>query len=802
MHRGLQNTVLAQVLGGVRLLLAVITVVLVILAFLRVGYREAVRIVGPDDSEAVELVLMHWSGGGGQEEDDIVQASIVEFEQRNPNIKVKRINPGDSGQYFTKLQTMMAAGEPPDIFYMDFARMAPFAEAGQLEELDDYFAAESEPDVEDPLVLDDFFTPAVDAFRLQNGKMGLGPLFGVPKDFTTVGIYWNRDLFDQAGAQHPTPDWTWDDFVAAGRKVHALEGITGAELVTWPFVLRGYLWSRGASVVNDQGDFEALTLSAPESLQALQDLRDWRFGQDAFLARSEAEGIDPGSLFLSGRIGMVGPFGRWVVPSYRSIEDFSWDFAPLPQGKSRANVLATIAWSMSSNSKHPDASWKLLKWLTGEQSQSVQSGLGLAIPTLKSVAQSDAFLNGSLAPANDQGFLDAIDVARVPPWPVDPAFQDQFQRTLDVALRTGGDVDIQVEQFTSWWTNRQQSPLAPTRSFSRMPWGMVAIVFCGILTSFLVWQWFSLTKSRSPSALTRQEERAGWLMVLPWLLGFVLFMLGPIVLSLLLSVARWKGIDTLGTAEFVGLGNYREILGADPTFWQSLKVTVYYAVLSVPLGQGFALLAAVILNAKLRGVEAFRAAWYLPSVLAGVGMAVLWTWVFRSEGGLMNSIVGPVLQPFGLEPPDWFQSDAAWAGAPAFSIMNLWLVGGSMLIYLAGLRNIPSDVLEAADIDGARPLSRFVRVTLPMLSPVILFNGIMAIIGSFQVFTQAFVMTGGGPGDDTRFYVLYLYNQAFDWYEMGYGSALAWLLLVVVLLLTVLVLRVGGSKVHYEGMRG
>ena len=802
MRRGLQNSVLAQVLGCSRFLLAVSTVVLVILAFLRVGYREAVRIIGPTDSGAVELVLMHWSGGGGQEEDDIVQASISEFEQRNPNIKVKRINPGDSGQYFTKLQTMMAAGEPPDVFYMDFARMAPFAEAGQLEDLDAYFASESDPNSDDPLVLDDFFAPAVNAFRLQNGKMGIGPLFGVPKDFTTVGIYWNRDLFDQAGALHPTSDWTWEDFAAAGRKLHALEGITGAELVTWPFVLRGYLWSRGASVVNNQGDFETLTLSAPESLQALQDLRDWRFGEDAFLARSEAEGIDPGSLFLSGRIGMVGPFGRWVVPSYRSIKDFSWDFAPLPQGESRANVLATIAWSMSSKSKHPEASWKLLKWLTGEQSQSAQSRLGLAIPTLKAVAQSDAFLNGSLAPANDQGFLDAIDVAQVPPWPVDPAFQDQFQRALDVALRTGGDVETQVEQFTSWWTNRQQSPLAPTRSFPRMPWGMVAFVFCGILASFLVWQWVSLAKSRSPSALTRQEERAGWLMVLPWLLGFALFMLGPIVLSLLLSVARWKGIDTLGTAEFVGLGNYREILGADPTFWQSLKVTVYYAVLSVPLGQGFALLAAVVLNAKLRGVEAFRAAWYLPSVLAGVGMAVLWTWVFRSEGGLMNSMVEPVLKPFGLEPPDWFQSDAAWAGAPAFSIMNLWLVGGSMLIYLAGLRNIPGDVLEAADIDGARPLSRFVRVTLPMLSPVILFNGIMAIIGSFQVFTQAFVMTGGGPGDDTRFYVLYLYNQAFDWYEMGYGSALAWLLLVVVLILTVLVLRVGGSKVHYEGMRG
>ena len=132
-------------------------------------------------------------------------------------------------------------------------------------------------------------------------------------------------------------------------------------------------------------------------------------------------------------------------------------------------------------------------------------------------------------------------------------------------------MDTQVDQLTSWWANRQQSPLAPTRSFPRMPWEMVALVFAGILASLLVWQWVSLTKSRSPSALTRQEERAGWCMVLPWVLGFVLFMLGPSVLSLLLSVARWKGIDTLGTAEFVGLGNYREILGADPPFGKASR---------------------------------------------------------------------------------------------------------------------------------------------------------------------------------------------------------------------------------------
>ena len=774
---------------------------LVVSAFARVGWREARRSLAAQDEGTVELVLMHWSGGGGQQEDDIVEDSIREFEARNPGVRVKRINPGDSGQYFTKLQTMMAAGEPPDVFYMDFGRMAPFAEAGQLEALDSWFDAEARDPGPDALPVDDFFAPAVDAFRLEDGRMGEGSLYGVPKDFTTVGIYWNKDLFDRAGAVHPTDDWTWSDFAEAARRVDALEDATGAELVTWPFVLRGYLWTRGVGIVGEDGDFSRLRLSDETTKAALRDLREWRFGDESFLARAEAEGVDPGSLFLAGRIGMVGPFGRWVVPSYRSIEDFEWDFAPLPQGEARANVIATIAWSMSSRSEHPEESWRLLKWLTGRESQEAQSRLGLAIPTLRSVAESDAFVDPDVPPRNDRAYLDAVDHARVPSWPIDPAFQDQFQRTLDVALRTGGDVDEQVATFDRWWTARQASPLAPTRSFPRMPWGIIGLVIAGLVAALGVMKWIWLSQTRPESQLARREERAGWLMVMPWILGFLLFMLGPIVLSLLLSLARWKGIDTLATAEYVGLGNYREIIVADPTFIRSLEVTTYYALLAVPIGQGFALLAAVILNAGLRGVEAFRAAWYLPSVLAGVGMAVLWTWVFRSDGGLLNGVLEPLLEPFGLRPPEWFQADASWAGPPAFAIMNLWLVGGSMLIYLAGLRNIPREILEAADIDGARPLSRFVRVTLPMLSPVILFNGIMAIIGSFQVFTQAFVMTGGGPGDDTRFYVLYLYNQAFDWYEMGYGSALAWLLLLVVLLLTVVVLRVGGSRVHYEGMR-
>ena len=156
----------------------------------------------------------------------------------------------------------------------------------------------------------------------------------------------------------------------------------------------------------------------------------------------------------------------------------------------------------------------------------------------------------------------------------------------------------------------------------------------------------------------------------------------------------------------------------------------------------------------------------------------------------------------GLQPPDWFGEDAALFGPPAFAILGLWMVGGSMMIYLAGLKGIPQELYEAAELDGAGALGRFRLVTLPMLSPVILFNGIMAVIASFQVFTQAFVMTGGEPGDLTRFYVLYLYDQAFEFYEMGYASAMAWILLVVVLALTLLVLRGSKRHVHYEALQG
>jgi len=488
------------------------------------------------------------------------------------------------------------------------------------------------------------------------------------------------------------------------------------------------------------------------------------------------------------------------VPSYQKIDQFAWDFAPMPRGKVKTNVVAAVAWCVSSETEHPDEAWRLVRELCSVESQTALSRLGLGIPPRRSVARSDAFLDPATPPARDDVFLAEAELAEVLAFPPSPKFDSLLETRLNQAVLTGDlSVAAATKNFDDAWALEGNSPLM-RGDFARMPWATIVrwtLALLGALAVVLGALWW---RTR-PGPLGRAEERAGWLLASPLVLGLALFMAFPIGLSLLLSFTRWTGIAGIDTARFVGLANYEQLLLHDGRFWTSLKVTAYYALLAVPLGQAFALGAALLMNTKVRGIGFFRAAWYLPSVLAGVGVAVLWRWVFDGDGGLMNAVLGPLLAPFGLTPPDWFGADAAVFGAPAFAIMSLWMVGGSMMIYLAGLQGIPQELYEAAELEGVTGSERFRRVTLPLLSPVLIFNGIMAIIGSFQVFTQAFVMTRGEPGDLTRFYVLYLYNQAFDFYEMGYASAMAWLLLIVVLALTVLVLRGSRRHVHYEALR-
>ncbi|TDJ74352.1 MAG: extracellular solute-binding protein [Planctomycetota bacterium] len=757
---------------------------------------RAVRGAGSAERDGVvELTVMHWSGEGGQEEDAIVADALAQFEARNPDIRVRRINAGDAASFFTKLQTMLAAGDPPDVFYVGYWRLAAFVRMGLLRPIDDLIERDARAGDPEAVDLGDFYSVTVDAFRYDGEVMGRGALYGLPKDFTTIGFYYNKDLFRRAGVPEPSDDWTWDEYVDAARRIGALEGCTGSEFVTWPMMLRLYLRTEGVDVASE--DFETLHLREPALVAALERLAAWRHGEDRTLTSGKSKVAEGASVFLTGRVGLAGPFGRWVVPSYRKITGFEWDFAPMPRGAVHTNAVTTVAWSISSRTEHPDEAWRLVRALCDEESQANLARLGLAIPTRHAVAESDAFIDPSLPPSRDRAFLDAIPRSTVIPWPPNPKFESLLESRLNQAVKTG---DLSVEEaitaFERAWATEGTSPLA-RGEFPPMPWGRIALAIGAAFIAAGAWLAVRARRTR-PGPLARAEERAGYLLASPLLIGLALFMAFPIGLSLLLSFTRWNGVSTLDEAQLVGLANYEQLLFHDGRFFTSLRVTAWYALLAVPLGQAFALCAALLMNAKVRGIGFFRGAWYLPSVLAGVGVAVLWRWVFDGDAGLLNAALAPILAPFGLTPPEWFGADAAIWGAPAFALMNLWMVGGAMMIYLAGLQGIPRDLYEAADLDGASGWERFTRVTLPMLSPVILFNGIMAIIASFQVFTQAFVMTGGEPGDLTRFYVLYIYNQAFEFYEMGYASAMAWLLLVVVLTLTAVVMRGSRRHVFYE----
>ncbi|QOJ13168.1 MAG: extracellular solute-binding protein [Planctomycetia bacterium] len=778
-----------------RLTLAGVAVAVVLASFAWVltrPLRTAARI-----GERVELTVMHWAGGGGQDEDRIVSEMIADFERAHPHVTVRRINPGDAASYYTKLQTMMGAGTPPDVFYVGHERVAIFASRGLLRPVEPLIHADAAAG-RSSAALDEFFPTTLDCFRFDGNRTGHGPLYGIPKDFTPVGFYYNRDLFRRAGLAEPADDWTWDDFLHAARTIGRMPGCTGAHVVSWPAMVRLYLWTYGLDIIGD--DFDELRTRDPAVIAALERLRSWRFTERGTLTDSSLQVTIEDSLLLAGNVGMVGPFGRWVVPTYRRIRDFEWDFAPLPRGTQSANAVFSVAWCIGRDSAHPVEAWELIKHMTGQRGQENTARSGLALPTMKSVARGPVFLDESLPPRRNGSFLVAAEAARSMPWPDTLKFEALLQGAFELCIKTGArSVPEALQTFERAWRRELEAPLA-RRDFPPVAWGAIVWSIAGAAGAgglVIAILWLRGAGSRR----ARREELAGVGFVSPWLLGFALFTAFPLVLSLILAFSRWTGSAPLSDARWVGLANFTQMIGHDERFRSALAVTLAYAALAVPASQLFALFAAALMALELRFIGLFRSAWYLPSVLAGVGVAVLWRWIFDGRGGLLNTLLRPFAHLLGVSPPDWLAVDAATWGAPAFAIMSLWTIGGSMMIYLAGLKGISRELYEAAAIDGAGRLRRLLSVTLPMLSPVIFFNGIMAIIGSFQVFVQSFVMTSGGPGDATRFYVLYLYNQAFDYHEMGYASAMAWLLLLIVLTLTLLVMRGSRRFVYYEGLR-
>ncbi|TBL80755.1 carbohydrate ABC transporter permease [Paenibacillus thalictri] len=287
------------------------------------------------------------------------------------------------------------------------------------------------------------------------------------------------------------------------------------------------------------------------------------------------------------------------------------------------------------------------------------------------------------------------------------------------------------------------------------------------------------------------NNAAGYAFISPWLIGFFVFSVVPILASLYLAFTKY---DILSAPEWIGVKNFTTMFTEDPRYWKSVQATLLFVFIAVPLRLAFALGVAALLNAKLKMVGLFRAAYYLPTLIGGsVAVAVMWRQLFGSQGAF-NSFLGLVLgSPVKV----------SWITHPTTAIISLmllsvWQFGSAMLIFLAGLKQVPAELYEAATVDGAGAWQRFRRITLPLITPVIFFNLVMGIINGFKVFTEGLIITGGGPFDKTLFYALYLYEKSFRYYEMGYGSAMAWVLLTTIALFTAIIFMTSKHWVYYD----
>lgn len=287
----------------------------------------------------------------------------------------------------------------------------------------------------------------------------------------------------------------------------------------------------------------------------------------------------------------------------------------------------------------------------------------------------------------------------------------------------------------------------------------------------------------------KKDGKWFYIFISPWLIGFLGLTLGPILFSIYMSFTNW---DLFQSPEFIGVDNYKNLLTDDPIFWKSVGNTFFYALISIPLGMSISLWIAYYLNKKIKGITFFRILFYLPSVVPVVASSLLFIHLLAPTEGLINQ----GLAIFGIQGPAWLL-DPNWV-KPALILMSLWGVGGGVVLLLAGMKGIPQELYEAAAIDGAKSSQSFFHITFPMLTPVIFFNLVTGMIGALQTFAQVFIVTAGGPDNASQMVVPYLFQNAFQFYKMGYASAIAWVLFIIIMALTLVVFRSSALWVHYE----
>jgi len=767
---------------------------------------------GADDAGGELRVWVHRHDRG-------LEAALRAFERRHPGW-VLRVSMYERGLDARKLMTAIAGGDPPDLILQDRFAVGEWAARDAFTPLDDHIARsldrqrEGGPPGIDPAA----FYPATWAEAQYRGRT-----YAVPLSTDARLLYYNVNALRRAGfvddAGRVQPPLTWDqllEYAAALTEYDAQGRITQLGFApnlgnAWLYL---YGWLNGGRFLSEDG--KRVTLDDPRIVEALAYVRrlydavGGAAAVDAFVGSASGQEFDP---FLTGRLAMKIDHNGFLARIAEFEPDLPFAVAPPPVPAGRP----TLTWSgghcyvIPRAARHEPTAFELIRFLVSDEGWSIQHEVNARyarsrgrgyVPDLTAQPDANRALFARFVrddPNVPRRVTEALPVffellprSRFRPvTPVGQLLWDEHVRATERVVRGDASPEAALRRGREAVQRRLDRVLSPASGTPIRGGSVVAGAAVGtvILAAMLA---VAACRSARRRRFSRDQVRAAGLCLSPWAMGFLILTIGPVLASLIYSFCRY---DVLHPARWAGLENYRRMFTDDPLFWRSLANTAYMLI-SVPTGMALGLAIALLLNQRIRGMKVYRTIFFLPSIVPLVAASILWLWVLNPNNGLVNAM----LRMLGVEDtPLWLASPSWGLGAKAgMMLMSLWGAGGAMIIWLAGLQGIPRHLYEAARIDGASPLRQFVHVTLPLLTPYIFFNLVIGTIGVMQIFTQAFVMTQGGPADATRFYVLYLFENAFRYFEMGYASAMAWFLMLLILALTLVQLWAARKWVHYD----
>ncbi len=798
---------------------------------------------GSSASRPEKAKLIVWGLQYGEENKGL-QARVHEFERRHPDIEVSVLSMGAGSMNPQKLMTAIVGNVPPDVIHQDRFTIGDWAARDTFLPLDRYI----QRDRDKPLGVreEDYYPACWKEANYTDPLTGQHGIFAVPSGTDDRALFYNKTLFKQKGivdAQgEAKPPQTWEELLADTKLLtennadgtYKQIGFIPNYGNAWLYI---YSWQNNGEFMSDDG--RTCILNAPRNAEALDymvtvyDALGGVAKTDAYQSGFQSNELDP---FLTNKLAMKID-GNWVLNNIaRFGPDLDFGVAPAPVPSDRlhhtgrfANEKDTfITWAggfsyaIPRGAKHPDEAWEFIKWMSSPEAAVIdataqkdynESKQRPFVPNLSANRRTNDAVFAKFAPPTPK-FHDAItlfvammDHARFRPVTfVGQRLWDEHVRafenathhtsthlTSEQSLQEGTRV-VQRELDKVFKRNRSQ-PLD-----TRIPVGIVSVLATAGLGVFL-WRLYTVVRLRR---MARAEAAAGYFFIAPWLIGFLALTAGPILASLFLSFCEY---DVLHPASWVGVQNYSDLLGQDSFYLRtSLSNVAYTAVFGIPLGIVTSLAIAMLLNAKVKGMSFYRTFFYLPSIVPVVASAILWAWVLNGDPnrGLLNAAWKSTIgQWFGWAAPGWFGA-AEWA-KPGLILQGLWGAGSGMILWLAGLQGVPVHLYEAANLDGAGWWAKFRHVTLPMLSPYIFFNLIMGTIAAVQEFDRVYVLGGGdpsrpiGPVDSLLMPVMYLFKNAFQYFKMGYASALAWILFAIILGLTAIQLKLAPRWVYYEG---